>query len=61
MTKPTVYIVVEGGLVQEVYMHALFGANAEVVICDMDTEDETEFDKAKALIKELPEFAHKVY
>ena len=32
MTKPTVYIVVEDGLVQEVYVKAMFGANTEVVI-----------------------------
>jgi DNA-binding NarL/FixJ family response regulator len=61
MTKPTVYIVVEDGLVQEVYVHALFGANADVVICDMDTTEAEEREANEKLMKELPDFAHKVY
>lgn len=61
MTKPTVYIVVEDGLVQEVYVKAMFGANTEVVICDLDTSDEAEYATAKKTLSELPDIAHKVY
>ena len=61
MTKPTVYIVVEDGLVQEVYVHALFGANADIVICDLYTTEAEEREFTEKLIKELPDFARKVY
>ena len=61
MTKPTVYIIVEDGLVQKVYVHALFGADADIVICDMDTAEGEELEANEKLIKELPYFARKVY
>ena len=61
MTKPTVYIVTSDGLVQEVYVRAIFGADTEVVICNLDSTDTKELLEAKKLVKELPELAHKVY
>ena len=61
MTKPTVYIVTSDGLVQEVYVHALFGADANIVICNLDSTEPEELDEAQRIVKELPEFAHKVY
>lgn len=61
MTKPTVYIIVQGGLVQEVYVKAMFAANTEVVICDMDTTEPAGLAEINQLIKELPNAAHKVY
>lgn len=61
MKKPTVYIVVQDGLVQEVYVQAMFAADTEVVICDMDNTEPAEFAEAKQFVKELPDIAHKVY
>ena len=61
MTKPTVYIVVEDGLVQEVYVRAPFGANTDVVICDLDVTETKEREANEKLQKELQNIAHKVY
>lgn len=61
MTKPTVYIVVEDGLVQEVYVRAPFGANTDVVICDLDVTETEERKANEQLQKELQDIAHKVY
>lgn len=61
MTKPTIYIVVEDGLVQEVYVRAPFGANTDVVICDLDTTETEECKANEKLQSELQDIAHKVY
>ncbi len=57
MEKPTIYIVVEDGLVQDVFVKAPWAADAEVVICDLDdvTVNNTDF------VEQLPEIAHHVY
>ncbi len=61
MEKPTVYIVVESGLVQEVYIKAPYGANTDVVLCDLDTTDMDELRTNKELQESLSDFAHKIY
>lgn len=61
MEKPTIYIVVEAGLVQDVFVKAPWGANAEVVLCDKDTTDSVERTVVDNLVKQLPDIAHHVY
>ena len=59
--KPTIYIVVEYGLVQDVFVKAPWAADAEVVLCDKDTTDSVEKTVVDKLVKQLPEIAHHVY
>ena len=61
METPVVYIVVESGLVQDVFIKAPWAANVEVVICDKDTTDSFERDVVDKLLKQLPDTAHHVY
>ncbi len=61
MEKPTIYIVTESGLVQDVFVKAPWAAEAEVVICDKDTVGPAEEKVVDALVKSLPEIAHHVY
>jgi hypothetical protein len=61
MEKPVVYIMVEGGLVQSVYLKSLYGANAEVVICDFDTTDDTELAINLKTVEEAQKTAHLIY
>ena len=61
MEKPTIYIVVEDGLVQDVFVKAPWAAGAEVVICDKDTTDKIERDIVDNMVKQLPDIAHHVY
>jgi hypothetical protein len=61
MEKPTIYIVVEDGLVQDVFVKAHWAADAEVVLCDKDTTDSVEKTVVDKLVKQLPEIAHHVY
>ena len=61
MEKPVIYIVVENGLVENVYVKAPFGANAEVVLCDFDTTDPNEYEAALNAVEEARENAHLVY
>lgn len=61
MERPTIYIVVEDGLVQDVFVQAPWAANAEVVICDKDTTDREEKIIVDNLVKQLPDHAHHVY
>lgn len=61
MEKPIIYIVVEDGLVQNVYVKAPFGANAEVVLCDFDTTDPDEYEVTLKTVEEARETAHLVY
>lgn len=61
MEKPTIYIVVEDGLVQDVFVKAPWAADADVVLCDKDTTDPDERAVVDKLIKRLPDMAHHVY
>lgn len=61
MEKPTIYIVVEDGLVQDVFVKAPWAANAEVVLCDKDTTDPAERNIVDKMVKQLPDIAHHVY
>ncbi len=56
--KKVVHIVVEDGLVQEVWAE---NVDVEVVIHDLDTEDMFERDDTKDFVEQLPDFAKKVY
>ena len=61
MEKPVIYIMVENGLVENVYVKAPFGANTKVVICDFDaTEEEAIKENQKTLVR-AQETAHLVY
>ena len=61
MEKPTIYIVVENGLVEDVYVKAPWAADAEVVLCDKDTTDPEERTIVDKLAEQLPNIAHHVY
>ncbi len=61
MEKPVIYIMVEEGLVQNVYVKAPFGANAEVVICDFDTTDVDALEANQKTLEKAQETAHLVY
>ena len=61
MEKPTIYIVVEDGLVQDVFVKAPWAADTEVVLCDKDTEDSVERAIVDKLVKQLPDIAHHIY
>ena len=61
MEKPVVYIMVEGGLVQSVYLKSMFGANAEVVICDFDTTDADIYEANLKTVEEAQQTAHLIY
>ena len=61
MEKPVVYIMVEDGLVQNVYLKSMFGANAEVVVCDFDTTDQEELAINKNTLEEAQKTAHLIY
>ena len=61
MEKPVIYIMVENGLVENVYVKAPFGANAEVVICDFDTTEEDVIEANQKTLEYARENAHLVY
>ena len=61
MEKPIIYIIVEEGLVQNVFVKAPFGANAEVVLCDFDTTDPDVYEANLKTLEEARETAHLVY
>lgn len=61
MEKPIIYIVIADGLVQNVYVKAPFGANAEVVLCDFDTTDVDAYETSLKAVKMALETAHLVY
>lgn len=61
MEKPVIYIMVEEGLVQNVFVKAPFGANAEVVICDFDTSDPDAYETSLKTLEKARETAHLVY
>lgn len=61
MKKPTIYIVVEDGLVQDVFVRAPWAADAEVVLCDKDSIDPVEGEDVSTFVERLPDIAHHVY
>lgn len=56
--KKVVHIVVQDGLVQEVYAE---GVDVEVVIHDLDTDDYEQLNLIEKDVAQLPDFAKKVY
>ncbi len=56
--KKTVHIVVQDGLVQEVYAE---GVEVEVFIHDLDETDCDVKDDIEKFVAQLPDFAKKVY
>ena len=56
--KKTVHIVVKGGLVQDVYTE---GVDAEVIVYDLDTDDNDEYDELIKVVAQLPDFAKRAY
>ena len=61
MNKPKIYIVVQEGLVQDVYVKAPWAADVEVVICDLDVQDDDAIVENEELEKLARETAHHVY
>lgn len=61
MEKPTIYIVVEAGLVQDVFVQAPWAENVDVVLCDLDTTDPVDRAVAYNVVQQLPKIAHHVY
>ena len=61
MEKPTIYIVVQEGLVQTVFVKDTYLANAEVVICDIDSTDNEVIVENEELEKQLIETAYQIY
>lgn len=57
--KKTVHIVVQNGLVQAVYADK--GLDIEVVLYDLDTEDNEEYDKLYDEVEKLHVSTAKVY
>lgn len=56
--KKTVHIVVQDGLIQEVYAE---NVDVEVIIHDLDTDDLEQLKLTEQNIAQLPNFAKKVY
>ena len=56
--KKVVHIVVQDGLVQEVYAE---NVDVEVVLHDLDTDDYEQLNLIERYIAQLPDFAKKVY
>lgn len=56
--KKRFHIVVQDGLVQEVYAE---GVEVEVVIHDLDTDDYEQLNLIERDVAQLPDFAKKVY
>ena len=56
--KKRVHIIVQDGLVQEVYAE---GAEVEVIIHDLDTDDYEQLNLIEKAVAQLPDFAKKVY
>jgi hypothetical protein len=56
--KTVVHIVVEDGLVQEVYAE---NVDVEIVIHDLDETDCDVRDDTEKFVAQLPDFAKKVY
>ncbi len=56
--KKRVHIVVHEGLVQAVYSE---GVDVEVVVYDLDTDDNEEYDELSEAVAQLPDFAKLAY
>lgn len=56
--KKTVHIVVQDGLIQEVYAE---NVDVEVIIHDLDTDDLEQLKLTEQNIAQLPNLAKKVY
>jgi uncharacterized Rossmann fold enzyme len=56
--KKKVHIVVKDGLVQVVYAE---GVDVEVVVYDLDTDDNEEYDELSEAVGKLPDIAYRVY
>lgn len=56
--KKRVHIIVQDGLVQEVYAE---GVEVEVIIHDLDTDDYEQLNLIEKAVAQLPDFAKKVY
>ena len=56
--KKVIHIVVEHGLVQEVYAE---NVDAEVVLHDLDTDDYEQLNLIEKDVKQLSNFAKKIY
>jgi hypothetical protein len=56
--KKRIHIVVKGGLVQDVYAE---GVDVEVVVYDLDTDDNDEYDELSKVVAQLPDFANRAY
>ena len=56
--KKTVHIVVQDGLVQEVYAE---GVAVEIVLYDLDIDDPDMKAEVEAVVAQLPDFAKKMY
>ena len=56
--KKKVHIVVKDGLVQAVYAE---GVDVEVVVYDLDTDDNEEYDELSEAVGKLPDSAYRVY
>lgn len=61
MEKPTIYIVVQEGLVQDVFVKAPWAVNVDVVVCDLDATDNNVLAENEALEKLARETAQHVY
>lgn len=56
--KKVVHIVVQGGLVQDVFAE---NVDVEVVVYDLDTEDNEEYEELSKHVAQLPDFAKQVF
>ncbi len=56
--KKRVHIVVEGGLIRVVYAE---NVDVDVVIYDLDTDDNDEYDELSKAVAQLPDFAKQMY
>ena len=57
--KKTIHIVVKDGLVQEVYVDD--DLDAEVFVYDLDTDDNTEYDKLYEEVDQLRKSGKSIY
>lgn len=56
--KKVIHIVVQDGLVQEVYAE---NTDVEIVIHDLDTDDYEQLNLTEKDVAQLPDFAKKIY
>lgn len=56
--KKVIHIVIQDGLVQEVYAE---NSDVEIVIHDLDTDDYEQLNLVEKDVAQLPDFAKKIY